>query len=146
MTISVLKLVTGEEIIGQVQEMEFEGKNVLRVKHPAILMYKTNDDGTQYKVGMAPYAMSSRDNIIPIFSGQIVSIFDPAPKLLNRYNEKYAQFDVILNGEDEDDVTGQNVPEYLKESMLKEGDFLVEPGMEVREKVEEEECTNTDAT
>lgn len=114
MQVRVLKLVSGEEVLGELSEFEFEGKSVLRMRHPVSLLYKTNEEGTLVSVGMAPFALSSKDHIIPIFPSQVISIYDPTDALVKRWAMKFGGPNSGMTtyevGEE------PQVPEYLAET------------------------------
>ena len=88
--IQIVKLTTGEDLIGDLEELETEGRAFLLITKPAIIMMmpKPGSD-TDFTVGLAPYAPFSKDHKVPIFPNHVVSIYDPGPDMLNTYNRKY---------------------------------------------------------
>ena len=88
--IQVVKLTTGEDIIGDVTESEIDGRGFLVINKPAIIMMmpKPGSD-TDFGVGLAPYAPFSKEHKVPVFPQHVVSIYDPGKDILNAYNEKY---------------------------------------------------------
>ena len=89
--IQIVKLTTGEDIMGDVESQEVEGKEgFLLINKPAIIMMmpKPGSD-TDFGVGLAPYAPFSKDHKVPIFPTHVVSIYDPGKEMLNSYNSKF---------------------------------------------------------
>ena len=89
--IQIVKLTTGEDIMGDVESQEVEGKEgFLLINKPAIIMMmpKPGSD-TDFGVGLAPYAPFSKDHKVPVFPQHVVSVYDPGTEILNAYNEKY---------------------------------------------------------
>ena len=88
--IQVVKLTTGEDIIGDVKESEIEGRGFLVIEKPAIIMMmpKPGSD-TEFGVGLAPYAPFAKDAKVPVFPAHVVSVYDPTTEMLNSYNQKY---------------------------------------------------------
>ena len=88
--IQVVKLTTGEDIIGDVTESEIDGRGFLVINKPAIIMMMPKPGSeTEFGVGLAPYAPFSKEHKVPIFPQHVVSIYDPGNDILNAYNEKY---------------------------------------------------------
>ena len=129
MSIRIVKLISGEEVLGELSEFEFEGKKLLRLRHPVSLMYRESEDKTKFSVDMAPFAIASKDHIIPIFPGQIVSIYDPTDAIVKRWIDKYGNHEALVTHEEGEEP---DVPQFLKEEAEKEGD--------------EVKCTSIDAT
>ena len=88
--IQIVKLTTGEDLIGDVTESEIDGRGFLVIDKPAIIMMmpKPGSD-TDFGVGLAPYAPFSKDHKVPVFPQHVVSVYDPGKEILNAYNEKY---------------------------------------------------------
>ena len=88
--IQIVKLTTGEDLIGDVTESEIDGRGFLVIDKPAIIMMmpKPGSD-TDFGVGLAPYAPFSKDHKVPVFPQHVVSVYDPGKDILNAYNEKY---------------------------------------------------------
>ena len=88
--IQVVKLTTGEDIIGDVTESEIDGRGFLVINKPAIIMMMPKPGSeTEFGVGLAPYAPFSKEHKVPVFPQHVVSIYDPGKDILNAYNEKY---------------------------------------------------------
>lgn len=126
MAIRVLKLVTGEEIIGEVSEVDMEGTKFLRVQHPVSLLYKESEDGSKFSVGMAPFAICAKDHIVPIFPGNVISVYDPVDHVEERWIDKYGKAEAMVSYDPEGEP---EPPQFLTER--EGGDDLT--------------CTNIDA-
>ena len=88
--IQIVKLTTGEDIIGDLSEQEIEGRGFILVDKPAIIMMMPNPGSdTEFSVGLAPYAPFAKDHKVPVFPTHIVSIYDPGKDMLNAYNKKF---------------------------------------------------------
>jgi len=90
MTIQIIKLSSGEEIIGKVSDVEIEGRQFIQIEKPAVVML-IPDETTQGKfgIGLAPYAPYAEKNTVNVMPNHIVAIFIPATSLLNEYNLHY---------------------------------------------------------
>ena len=88
--IQVVKLTTGEDIIGDVKESEIDGRGFLVIDKPAIIMMMPKPGSeTEFGVGLAPYAPFAKEQKVPIFPTHIVSLYEPETDLLNAYNAKF---------------------------------------------------------
>ena len=88
--IQIVKLTTGEDLIGDLEELEMEGRAFLLIKKPAIIMMMPEPGSeTDFGVGLAPYAPFSKDHKVPIFPNHVVSIYDPGPEMLKAYKDQY---------------------------------------------------------
>jgi len=88
--VQIVKLTSGEELIGKVTETDLEGRQLVQIEKPAVVMLipDQKEEG-KFGIGLAPYAPYAEGNVIPIFPNHIVSIFSPAKTLLNEYNQHY---------------------------------------------------------
>ena len=88
--IQIIKLTTGEDLIGEVGDTEVDGKAFLTIDKPALIMMmpKPGSD-TEFGVGLAPYAPFAKGHVVPIFPAHIVSVYDPAEEILSAYNQKF---------------------------------------------------------
>ena len=82
--IQIIKLTTGEDLIGEVGNTEVDGKAFLTIDKPALIMKmpKPGSD-TEFGVGLAPYAPFAKGHVVPIFPAHIVSVYDPAEEILS---------------------------------------------------------------
>ena len=91
MTVQIIKVSTGEELIGKVNDVQVpEGQQFVQIEKPAVVIL-VPDEQTQGKfgIGLAPYAPYAEKNTVNIMPNHIVAIFNPATSLLNEYNLHY---------------------------------------------------------
>ena len=74
-TIQIVKLTSGEELIGKVGEVEVGGSVLVQIEKPAVVMLipDQKEEG-KFGVGLAPYAPYADGDFIPIFPNHIISI------------------------------------------------------------------------
>ena len=66
--IQIVKLTTGEDLIGDLEELEMEGRQFLLINKPALIMIMPQPGSeTDFTVGLAPYAPFAKDHKVPIF-------------------------------------------------------------------------------
>tara|TARA_X000000368_G_scaffold110881_1_gene86284 strand:- start:3169 stop:3519 length:351 start_codon:yes stop_codon:yes gene_type:complete len=88
--IQIVKLTTGEDIIGDVTESEIDGRGFLVIEKPAIIMMMPKPGSeTEFGVGLAPYAPFAKDAKVPVFPAHVVSLYDPSKEMLNSYNKQF---------------------------------------------------------
>lgn len=104
--VQIVKLTTGEDIMGKVSEYEVPDKGrCLRIENPVAIMLRQKDEkGEQFGVGLAPYAVYAENHTITILPGHAVAVFSPEVELQKEYLAK---------------VTGPAVP--VTKQVLKEG-------------------------
>lgn len=83
--IKCLKLISGDEIIADIDE-GIEGLVIL--KKPLQIMMIPNQNN-QFGIGLAPFCPYAKDDVIPLRSGAVLSIFEPETGMLNEYNSRY---------------------------------------------------------
>ena len=88
--IQVIKLTTGEDLIGEITDTEIEGKAFLVIDKPALIMMipKPGSD-TEFGVGLAPYAPFAKQHKVPVFPAHIVSVYDAADEIKDAYKQKF---------------------------------------------------------
>jgi hypothetical protein len=82
--IKCLKLISGDEVIADIDE-GIEGLVILR--KPLQIMMIPNQNN-QFGIGLAPFCPYAKDDMIPLRSGAVLSIFDPETGMLNEYNTR----------------------------------------------------------
>lgn len=98
--VQIIKLTSGEDIIGVVSDTEIEGKAFLLVETPAvILMMPKPGSEDEFGVGLAPYAPFAKEHKVPIFPNHIISVYDPDKNLLNAYNSKFGSGLIQVGGQ-----------------------------------------------
>lgn len=84
--IKIVKLISGEEIIGEILENE----EVTTVKKPCVLQIipsRTNPE--QPAMGLFPYASYVKDHTISLKNKDIIWKEDPVKELYNQYNSVF---------------------------------------------------------
>jgi hypothetical protein len=84
MAIQVLKLVTGEDVVGDV---EFSG-DTYNVKNPICVFMRPNPEKEgSFKLGVAPWAPYC-NGPVPIFKESVLSVFNPDETLMKEYERR----------------------------------------------------------
>ena len=83
MTIEVLRIVAGEEIIGDVKD---DGGDLIVVENPAVVAVVPAQDGTM-QVRLGPLSPSSDDTRFALDKSNILYRVTPKTDLLNYYNQ-----------------------------------------------------------
>jgi len=84
MSIQVLKLVTGEDVVGEVSVTD-SGYNV---SNPICIFVRPNPNKEgSFKLGVAPWAPYA-SGAVPIFQNSVVAVFDPDETLLKEYGRR----------------------------------------------------------
>lgn len=83
--IRCVKLLSGDEIIADIDET-IEGLFIL--KKPAQIMMIPNQNN-QFGIGLAPFCPYAKDDVVPMRSGAIITVFEPDTGMLNEYNTRY---------------------------------------------------------
>ena len=88
--IQIVKLTTGEDLIGDLEELETEGRAFLLITKPAIIMMMPQPGSeTDFTVGLgALRSIQLRTIKVPIFPAHVVSIYDPGPEMLENIQQK----------------------------------------------------------
>ncbi len=89
--IKCLKLISGDEVIADIDE-GIEGLVILR--KPLQIMMIPNQNN-QFGIGLAPFCPYAKDDMVPLRSGAILSIFEPETGMLNEYNSRYGSGIVV---------------------------------------------------
>jgi len=91
--VRILKLVTGEDVIGVIDEAEVdEGKKVISVKAPHyIMMRATGEDQNEFTLGLTPYAPYAKNSVIGLIPRHVISVCDPNDDLMKAYKKRFDQ-------------------------------------------------------
>lgn len=89
--IKCLKLISGDEVIADIDE-GIEGLVIL--KKPLQIMMIPNQNN-QFGIGLAPFCPYAKDDMVPLRSGAVLSIFEPETGMLNEYNSRYGSGIVV---------------------------------------------------
>ena len=82
--IKILKLVTGEELIGDVTNLNDE--SILIDKPCALQMIQSRNNPDQPAMALIPYAAYTKGHKVEIFSKYIIWTEEPVTELYNQYN------------------------------------------------------------
>jgi hypothetical protein len=89
--IMVLKLTSGEELLGEVTA----GENTVKMKHPLAVVTRMDQTTGNMSVGFVVYAPICADKTINIYPHAIVLDYEPDQQMVNQWNEKYGSGIVI---------------------------------------------------
>lgn len=85
MSIQVLKLVSGEDIIGVVEETE----DCYVITKPVCVFVRRNPDKeNSFRLGVAPWAPYALNAEVPIFKSKVMSKFSPDVSLVKEYERR----------------------------------------------------------
>lgn len=82
--INCIKLVSGEEIIGDTEE-KFNGDIV--VTKPLLIVMMPSQSGGEFTVGLAPFLPYAKDKSFFLERKNILLMFPPATAMYNQYNQ-----------------------------------------------------------
>lgn len=92
----IVKLSSGEELIGKVTDVEIEGRAFIEIESPAVIMLIPDQKNEQkFGIGLAPYAPYAESGKVQIMPGHIVALMFPTTALLNEYNATYGNGVVV---------------------------------------------------
>lgn len=81
--IKILKLITGEEILGELLDLNF----TVQVKNPVRIVVLPNKiDPKTPSVGFAPWAEFSDQKTFTLDKNHVLCIIDPINEFINQYN------------------------------------------------------------
>lgn len=84
--IKIVKLSTGEEVIGDVTE----GATRLKIKQPCLLqLVPSRSNPSEPTMGMFPYAVHTREHSIFVSNEHIIWMEEPVKELYNQYNSAF---------------------------------------------------------
>tara|TARA_Y100001938_G_scaffold124418_1_gene174419 strand:+ start:549 stop:917 length:369 start_codon:yes stop_codon:yes gene_type:complete len=108
MTIKLILLKSGEDIIADLKEMTVGSDDdikvigyyldkpcVVKMKNPTVASGKTNQKTAGYEVTLFPWMPLSKDDTIPIPADWLVTLVEPVSSLKNMYIE-----DIVEHGQD----------------------------------------------
>jgi hypothetical protein len=118
MTIKLMILKSGEEIISDINEMavgEDEEQKVIgyflrrpclvKMKNPGVLDKKKSEVKAGFEVSLIPWIALSQDEVIPIPSDWLVTMVNPVKQLEKMYTE-----DVLNYGQDDQSNSADEQP------------------------------------
>lgn len=86
MSVACLKLVTGEEIIGELIQ---GGENYYTLKNVAAIMMMPSGAGNQVSLGLMPFLPYSEETSFMFSGDHVIVKHTPSTDLLNNYNRMF---------------------------------------------------------
>lgn len=88
--LQIVKLSSGEEVLGKVSDMEIEGRQLIQVEKPAVVIIQPHptEEG-KFNVALAPYAPYAEKALVSIMPNHVVAIMSPVANLIDEYNRVY---------------------------------------------------------
>lgn len=94
--VQIIKLSSGEDIIGSVTEVTLEAGRMIQIEKPCYIMMRPKPENeNEFVLGLTPYAPYAKGHLVPIMPAHVVSVFTPTTDLLNAYNQRYGSGLVI---------------------------------------------------
>ncbi len=105
MTIKVLVLKSGEDVIADVQEMMSSDNQVLGyfLTKPCVVKLQAKETNKDVSVRMHPWMPIAREKMIPLSTDWVVTMVTPVDKILEMY-----QTQVLNDGNEETDQTASS--------------------------------------
>ena len=82
MNVSCIKLVSGEDLIGEV----FVGENTVEIDTPLQIVVVPTSNDNQFTVGLAPFMPFASTKKFSYSKDHVMLHYEPAPELNNDYN------------------------------------------------------------
>ena len=96
MTVKIIKLLTGEDILADVQ---LENVDPLVIKNPVRIIVMPNKiDPKTPNIGFAPWAEFSDDKTFTLDKAHIVAIMNPIKEFVNQYSSMFGGILINPNG------------------------------------------------
>jgi hypothetical protein len=90
--IQILKLASGEEVIGEVQDVVVQDRQIIVLSKPAVIILQPADndkDGSKFSIGLAPYAPYAHENTIHIMPQHVIGVMQPSDQMKSEYKNHY---------------------------------------------------------
>ena len=102
MTIKVLVLKSGEDVIADVQEMMSSENQVMGyfLNKPCVVKLQAKETNTDVSVRMHPWMPIARETMIPVSADWVVTMVTPVEKILEMYQKQ-----VLDDGKENDSTT-----------------------------------------
>lgn len=82
--IQIVKLITGEELIGDINQIH----DMCVIKQPCVLqMVLSRTDSTQPMLSLVPYAYYTEEHEIEISNNNVIWVAKPVKEVYNQYNK-----------------------------------------------------------
>jgi hypothetical protein len=90
MTIKVLVLKSGEDVIADVQEMMSSSDQVIGyfLTKPCVVKIQASETNTDVSVRMHPWMPIAREKMIPVSADWVVTMVTPVEKILEMYQKQ----------------------------------------------------------
>lgn len=84
--IQVVKLISGEEIIGSIEDIEIEGKPVIKITKPAIILLMPKEDNpNEAQIALAPWVPYADEGGVFLMVHAVTAIIMPKAEIVNEY-------------------------------------------------------------
>ena len=105
MTIKVLVLKSGEDVISDVQEMMSSSDQVIGyfLNKPCVVKIQAKETNTDVSVRMHPWMPIARETMIPVSADWVVTMVTPVEKIQEMYEKQ-----VLNDGKENDSTTDSN--------------------------------------
>jgi len=105
MTIKVLVLKSGEDVIADVQEMMSSSDQVIGyfLTKPCVVKLQAKETNSDVSVRMHPWMPIAREKMIPVSADWVVTMVTPVEKILEMYQKQ-----VLDDGKENDSTTDSN--------------------------------------
>ena len=105
MTIKVLVLKSGEDVIADVQEMMSSSDQVIGyfLTKPCVVKIQAKDTNTDVSVRMHPWMPIARETMIPVSADWVVTMVTPVEKIQEMYETQ-----VLNDGKETDQTTSSD--------------------------------------
>ena len=105
MTIKVLVLKSGEDVISDVQEMMSSSDQVIGyfLNKPCVVKIQAKETNTDVSVRMHPWMPIAREKMIPVSADWVVTMVTPVEKIQEMYENQ-----VLNDGKENDSTTDSN--------------------------------------
>ena len=102
MTIKVLVLKSGEDVISDVQEMMSSSDQVIGyfLNKPCVVKIQAKETNTDVSVRMHPWMPIARETMIPVSADWVVTMVTPVEKIQEMYENQ-----VLNDGKENDSTT-----------------------------------------
>lgn len=89
--VMIIKVTSGEEIIGEIVEVSA----TVKVKNPMVIIARPDPSTGQMSVGLMPFAPFSSDQTVDIYPHAVVADYTPEQEMMNEYNRRFGAGIVI---------------------------------------------------
>tara|TARA_B110000858_G_scaffold129905_1_gene147674 strand:+ start:143 stop:463 length:321 start_codon:yes stop_codon:yes gene_type:complete len=90
--LQIVKLSSGEELLGKVSDLELDGRQLIQIEQPAVVMIQSHptEEG-KFNVALAPYAPYADKNLVSIMPQHVVALMAPVNNIIEEYNRIYSK-------------------------------------------------------